>query len=183
MTKKSLIAFCIALACLALALPASAQNEPKADDVIPSPPPDTCSAESRALSAASWKTQVICSVQGPASVQGYRVRCNNASFLDYQIADCCVAGDHWQLKGKNWDTHPQTAVTTSPGGANAFGLPARLYNFGGTPQNPGNIDAYLECSYLHGVDLFGAGAFIALSSDGNCTVTPDTPRSRIDRTP
>ena len=74
-------------------------------------------------------------------------------------------------------------MTTSPGPAGVFGVPARVYNYGGTPENPRNLHAYLECTYLHGVDIFGAGSTIDLSSDGNCTVTADPVRSRIDRSP
>jgi hypothetical protein len=132
---------------------------------------------------AIWRQPVNCSLGRPSDVQGYDVRCTNASFLDARIADCCIAGDHFQVKVKNWDRAPNTAVTTSPGPAGAFGVPARVYNYGGTPQNPRNLHAYVECTYLHGVDIFGAGSTIDLSSDGNCVVTPDPRRSRIDRSP
>jgi hypothetical protein len=74
-------------------------------------------------------------------------------------------------------------VATSPGGANVFGTPLRGYNYGGTPQNPGGLAAYLECTYLHGVNVFPAGSFVDLSSDGICTVTADPVRARIDRSP
>jgi hypothetical protein len=36
---------------------------------------------------------------------------------------------------------------------------------------------------LHGVDVFAADSLLWLSSDGQCTVTPDAPRNRIDRSP
>ena len=139
-----------------------------------------------ALSAEKigFKQQVYCSINGPAEVQGYRVQCKDASYIDFSIADCCISGDHWQLKAKNWDSAPNTAVTNSPGKAGAFSNAARTYNYGGTPQNPGNMDTYLQCSMLHGVDVFGAGSYIHIVSDAsNCTVTPDTKRSRIDRAP
>lgn len=131
----------------------------------------------------SWQQEVICSAETPADVAGYRVVCPQASFLDFQIADCCVPGDHWQLKGKAWDLYPNTAVTTSPGPDSVYGLPARVYNYGGTTSNPKGLDVYLECTYLHGVNLFSAGSYILLSSDGACTVTPDPNVRRIDRTP
>lgn len=132
---------------------------------------------------AIWRQSMDCTLFRPSEVQGYDIRCTNAGFLDARIADCCIAGDHFQVKVKNWDRAPNTAVTTSPGPAGAFGVPARVYNYGGTPQNPGNLHAYVQCTYLHGVDVFGAGSTIDLSSDGNCVVTADVPRSRIDRSP
>lgn len=132
-----------------------------------------------------WHQQVICQANSPADVTGYHVECNNASYLGFQISDCCLASDHWQLKGKSWDKYPNTAVTTAPDllGSILYGLPARIYNYGGTSFSPRRLDAYLECSYLNGVDVFPAGSWVLLSSDGSCTVTPDTTIRRIDRTP
>lgn len=136
------------------------------------------------LEKVGYKKAVYCGLNGPAEVQGYRVRCKSASYIDFSISDCCIPGDHWQLKAKNWDSAPNTAVTTSPGPVIKFSTPARVYNYGGTPQNPKNMDTYLQCSMLHGVDVFGAGAYINITSDAsNCVVTPDAKRSRIDRTP
>lgn len=179
--------FHILLSCLLLvvfaAAPALAQNAPVEGDPIPAPEEPVCSPDALTKATASWKSRVICSINGPAVIQGYRVQCSNATYLDFRVADCCLDGDHWSLKGKNWDSNPNTAVTTSPGPAGSYGLPARIYNYGGTSWSPGSIDAYLECSYLHGVDVFSAGAYIALASDGTCTVTPDAQRSRIDRAP
>lgn len=143
--------------------------------VTPAPP--------TAEPAITWKEDWMCSASGPEDVSGFRVRCTNATVLDFYIADCCVPGDHWQLKGKAWDVNPNTAVTTSPGPANIFGVGGRIYNYGGTPVIPGNLDAYVECSYLHGVNMFGAGSFIQFQSDGPCVVTPDPAVPRIDRTP
>ncbi len=143
---------------------------------IPSPPPPF---DPR----ATWKQGHVCSLQGPGQVQGFRIQCNNASFLDFHISDCCIAGDHWELKGKNWDKAPNTAVTTSPGGAIQWSVPGRVYNYGGTVQRPRHIDAYVECTYLHGVDVFPAGSYVAFSSDGACSVTTDPIQSRINRTP
>jgi hypothetical protein len=132
---------------------------------------------------AAWKEDWICRSAGPAEVQGFRVQCTNASFLDFHIADCCLPGDHWQLKGKAWDVNPNTGVTTSPGPANAYGVAGRVYNYGGTGWNPGVLDAYVECTYLNGVNVFLADSFVIFSSDGNCTVTPDPVIRRIDRAP
>lgn len=132
---------------------------------------------------ARWRQELTCIADSPADVAGYRIVCSQASFLDFQIADCCIPGDHWQAKGKAWDLYPNTAVTTSPGPDSVYGLPARVYNYGGTTNNPKGLDVYLECTYLDGVNVFGAGAFILVSSDGNCSVTSDPSRRRIDRTP
>lgn len=131
-----------------------------------------------------FKKVVPCSLNGPAEIQGFRVQCQSATYLDFRISDGFIPGDHWSLKGKNWDKAPNTAVTTSPGKVIQYGVPARIYNYGGTPQNPGNLDAYVQCSYLHGVDIFGAGSFVLFSSDAsNCSITTDRKRSRIDRMP
>jgi hypothetical protein len=134
-----------------------------------------------------WRQEVSCVANSPADVTGYRVVCNNASYLNFQISDCCMASDHWQLKGKSWDKYPNTAVTTSPDlpapGSTLYGLPARIYNYGGTPFALRKIDAYIECSYLNGVNVFPAGSSALLSSDGSCTVTTDPAVRRIDRTP
>jgi len=136
---------------------------------------------------SKWRKEETCNINGPAEVVGFRVQCTGASFLDFQISDCCLATDHWQLKGKSWDKYPNTAVTTAPDlpadFTVLFGLPARIYNYGGTPDNPKGLDAYVECSYLNGVSVFPAGAFVLFSSDGACTVTPDPAVRRIDRTP
>ena len=187
MTKILAPALCLALAAAVLGIgPAAAAQAAAPSNIAPRPvgsgfcfggpvPPVD--------SAAIWQQTCVCDLLGPAEVQGYRVQCANANFLDFHVADCCVAGDHWQLKGKNWDNRPNTAVTTSPGPAGAFGVAGRVYNYGGTAQNPGNIDTYVECTYLHGVDLFAASSFISFSSNGACVVTPDVVRSRIDRTP
>lgn len=171
----------LALAALMVALPvhaaaAVASNEPTSAEKA-SPPVPTDLEE-----AILWQQTVTCTTFFPAEIQGYRISCTGGSFLDARIADCCISGDHWQAKIKAWDANPNTAVATSPGPANAFGVPARVFNYGGTPFNNG-IAAYLECSYLHGVNVFAASSFINLSSDGNCTVTADPIRARIDRSP
>lgn len=165
---------------LAAALPAAAQVD---RENIPTPEDAEALPEADADAKAIWFGSAVCALNRPSEVQGYDIRCTGANFLDAAIADCCIPGDHFQLKLKNWDRAPNTGVTTSPGPANLFGLRTRVYNYGGTPENPRNLHAYLECTYLHGVDIFGAGSFINLSSDGNCVVTADPPRSRIDRSP
>jgi len=130
-----------------------------------------------------WKDQWLCRSAGPAEVVGFRVQCTNATFLDFHIADCCIPGDHWQLKGKVWDVNPNTGVTTSPGPVPVYSVPGRDFNYGGTGINPGGLDAYVECSYLNGVNIFLADSYVFFSSDGNCFVTPDPVVRRIDRTP
>ena len=183
MKELRLVLLCLVILTVVSATPMLATNEPDEGVAAPTPSEEVSCSATKRFQTAAWKSTVICSLFGPAQVQGYRVQCTGATYLDYQIADCCISGDHWSLKGKNWDTNPNTAVTTSPGPANAYGLASRVYNYGGTAWSPGNIDTYLQCTYLHGVDVFPAGAYIALSSDGTCTVTPDTIRSRIDRMP
>jgi hypothetical protein len=134
-----------------------------------------------------WKDTWLCRFQapaigGPAEVTGFRVGCAGGTFLDFHIADCCIPGDHYELKGKTWDLKPNTGVTTSPGPVPVYSVPGRVYNYGGTAFNNG-IEAYVECTYLHGVNVFPADSFVIFSSDGVCAVTPDPPRRRINRTP
>ena len=45
------------------------------------------------------------------------------------------------------------------------------------------LNAEVDCSYIHGINVFPAGAFIALSSDGSCTVTDLGTADEINRTP
>jgi len=83
----------------------------------------------RKLQTLGWKDKALCSISQPADVVNYRVTCQGATFIDFAISDCCIPGDRWQLKGKVWDTHPNTAVTTSPGdSSNSAGVPGRVYN-------------------------------------------------------
>jgi len=129
------------------------------------------------------KTQFIqgwtCDLFGPAEVQGYRVVCPNANFLDFYVSDGFIPGDHWELKGKNWDLAPNTGVTTAPGPVVAYSVPGRVWTYGANP-----LDAYVECTYIHGINVFPASSFLIFASDAaNCTVTPDPVRSRINRTP
>jgi hypothetical protein len=130
-----------------------------------------------------WTDSWLCRAAGPAEVVGFRVLCAGATFLDFHVADCCIPGDHWQYKGKAWDVNPNTGVTTAPGPAGVYSVPGRTYNYGGTPVNPGGLDAYVECSYLNGVNVFPADSFAFFSSDGACVVMPDPVVRRIDRAP
>lgn len=132
----------------------------------------------------AWREAWSCDLFGPAEVQGYRIQCSGGTWVDFFISDGFVRGDHWELKGKNWDSGPNTGVTTCDGGVISYSVAGRVWNYGGTPSNPGNLDSYVECTYLHGVDLFGASAFVIFASDApGCVVTPDPIRPRINRTP
>lgn len=157
--------------------PTDGENEPTLEER--DSPPLAQEVDAKAI----WRQAVNCTLGRPSDIQGYDVRCTNATFLDARSADCCIPGDHFQVKVKNWDRAPNTAVTTSPGPAGVFGVPARVYNYNGTPENPRNLHARVECGYLHGVDVFGAGSTVDLSSDGTCVVTADPLISRIDRSP
>ncbi len=152
-------------------------NEPTKAEIEAQQPAELLAA------AKKWREVVTCSLARPSEVQRYNVRCTGATLLDVRISDCCISGDHWEAKSKNWDRAPNTAATTSPGPAGQYGLTSRVYNYGGTPQNPNSINAEVDCSYLHGVDVFPAGSYITLSSDGTCTVTDLGKRDSINRTP
>jgi len=131
-----------------------------------------------------WKGSAYCSIQEPGDVTNFKVVCSKATYLDFSIADCCVDGDHWQLKGKQWDRAPNTAVTTAPGPRNLYGVYGRIYNYDSPPENKGSMHALIECSYLHGTALYGAGSFIRFKSNANfCTVTKVQVEERIDRSP
>ena len=165
---------------LALAvLPAAAQttkgNVPSID-ARPSPRP-------AAAVTVKYEEKASCNLNGPQEIQGYHLVCAGATYLDFSIADCCIPGDHWQLKGKAWDVNPNTAVTTAPGGQDVLGVVGRVYNYGGTANNLGGLDVYVECSYLNGVNVFPAGSTVVFTSDGACTLNADPIVPRIDRAP
>ena len=143
----------------------------------------TAAVADKLFPRARWKQTVVCNLDRPSEVQRFAVQCSGATRLDAQVADCCIDGDHWETKVKAWDKAPNTGVATSPGPANMFGVTTRVYNYGGTPQSPGHISALVDCSYIHGIDVFPAGSFVALSSDGACTVTDLGTQDAINRTP
>lgn len=125
----------------------------------------------------------FCSISGPGQVRRYDVTCTGARRLDVRIADGFIAGDHWEAKAKLWDEKPNTAVTTSPGPSNVLGVPARVYQYAGTAFNQ-NLRALVECSYIHGVNVFPAASFIRFNSDGNsCSIVDLGITSEIKRTP
>jgi len=161
-------------------LPRGKQNTASLDD---SSLKATAAVAEKLYPRARWRQTVTCNLDRPSEVQRFAVQCTGATRLDAQVADCCMDGDHWETKVKAWDKSPNTAVTTSPGPANMFGVSTRVYNYGGTPQSPGHISALVDCSYIHGIDVFPAGSFIALSSDGSCSVTDLGTQDAINRTP
>jgi hypothetical protein len=123
---------------------------------------------------------VLCHLLQPGQVQRFRITCNGTHKVDVKTADCCIEGDHWQLKIKAWDSRPNTAVTTSPGGVGQFGVVGRIYTYNALMP----LDALLECSYLHGVNVFPADTNILLEhSSGTCTVTDLGISDLIDRSP
>jgi hypothetical protein len=127
---------------------------------------------------------LICLFERPSQVQRYFVLCAEATELDVDIADCCVPGDHWEAKVKSWDEKPNTAVTTSPGPADVPGVPARVYTYEGPPENPGELRAAIECTYLHGVNLFPAESFLKLTPNrGSCSIEMVGLEDEIGRTP
>ena len=126
---------------------------------------------------------LTCQLDRPSQVQRFYVVCTpGTTQIGVATADCCIPGDHWQVKVKAWDEKPNTAVQTAPPN-NVFSPPAQVLNYGGTPNNK-DLKALIECSYLNGVDVFPAGSFIVVSSTGGtCTSTPLGLEDRIDRTP
>jgi hypothetical protein len=143
---------------------------------------DRDKAAAIAAPAGQKKLSLVCTLQRPSQIQRFFVVCTGTTQIDVAIADCCIPGDHWQVKVKSWDADPNTAVATAPGPANVFSAPARVFNYGGTPNNK-DLKALIECSYLHGVNVFPAGSFINVTSSGTCTSTDLGLEDRIDRTP
>lgn len=120
-----------------------------------------------------------CQLQEPSQVQRFRITCTNTSKIDVKVADCCIPGDHWQVKVKQWDSRPNTAVTTAPGGDRNFGVAARVYTYSSSE----NVDALIECSYPHGVNVFPAGSEILVEFSGTCNATNLGVTHEFDRTP
>lgn len=78
-------------------------TDPAAVKAMPFPPqPPLPPFDPRTKFVETW----TCDLFGPAEVQGYRVVCPNGTFLDFFTSDGFIPGDHWELKGKNWDLFP-----------------------------------------------------------------------------
>jgi hypothetical protein len=168
----------LALSLLALALPVAAASQSNSYATTPAiipPQPPVPIFDPKVRFVQGW----TCDLSTPADVQGYHVVCPAGTFLDFYISDCCIPNDHWELKGKNWDDDPNSAVTTAPGPVVQYGVPGRIYTYGANP-----LSAYIECTYIHGINVFPASSFLIFASDAAaCTVTPDPIVRRINRTP
>jgi len=135
-----------------------------------------------------WYGFQVCNIEAPGEVVNFHIECDpGGTYLDFQIADVGIPGDHWQLKGKLWDNNPNTAVTTAPGPIWAYSVPGRVYSYGPYPFQSftgQGINALVECSYLHGVNVFGAGSIVYFKSNApSCTVQSSKVAPRIDRSP
>ncbi len=126
---------------------------------------------------------LACDLSRPSQIQRYFVVCTpGTTQIEVAIADCCIPGDHWQVKVKAWDASPNTAVQTAPPN-NVFSPPAQVLNYGGTAHNR-DLEALVECSYIDGVDVWPAGSSITVASvGGTCTSTNLGLEDAIDRTP
>lgn len=126
----------------------------------------------------------LCHLERPSQIQRYTVTCSDATLLDVEVEDVAVSGDHWQVKVKSWDGSPNMAVATAPGPADVFGANARVYSYGGG-KGSSTLRALVECSYLHGTNVFPADGVVRLSTDGTCTInsTALPLEDEIDRSP
>ena len=174
--------YLIPLLCF-ISAPAFAQAPPAP---APATRPNTPSDDERSRAFAApvppqqTKLSLVCTLQRPSQVQRFFIQCApGTAQLDVAVADCCIPGDHWQVKVKSWDAAPKTAGATAPGPGPVFGVPARVFNYGG----PHELRALIECSYLHGINVFPAGAFITVTSPGACTNTNVGLEDIIDRAP
>ncbi len=169
--------FCIAVGVVfALAIPALGQIQSE-DNTLPSAEiaPPGCYLILDETGKEIARTCDLCTLVRPGQVERFAVTCPaGVTTLDAFIADCCIPGDHWQLKVKIWDNNPNTAVATSPGPVPISSTSARTYPYGTT------VNALAECSYLHGVNVFPAASFIAFPG---CTVTSLGVTDEISRTP
>jgi hypothetical protein len=148
------------------------------------------SIDSRASAAENYPTRALalsstitCIVGFPDEVRRYAIDCPAARYLDVRITDCCLPGDHWQAAVKAFDSKPNTAITTATGSVTETSVPARVYNYGGTSENPG-LKALVSCSYLHGLSSFPAAAFLQVRSNaGACTTTELGPTHDFEAAP
>ena len=135
-----------------------------------------------------WFQRDVCLLGAPGEVEKFHIKCSaGGTFLDFYIADGGLPNDHWQLKGKNWDIAPNTAVTTAPGGLFAYSTPGRIYHYeqelSPPSRVPRGINALVECTYLHGINDFPAISSVFFISDSTCTFNKLAKDVRIDRSP
>jgi hypothetical protein len=108
-----------------------------------------------------------CMLEKPGQVHRYAVTCPTTRHIDVKIADCCQSGDHWEVTVRTWDPKPNAAVATSSGGDGDFSMPARVFTY----SSSRDMNALVECRYLHGTSMFPADADIVIETTGpTCTV-------------
>jgi hypothetical protein len=108
-----------------------------------------------------------CMLDFPSQVRRFAVTCPGTRHIDVKLADCCDAGDHWQVTVRSWDPKPTLAIASTSGGNGDFSMPARVYTY----STSRDMNALIECGYLHGRNLFPAEADILVETPGApCTV-------------
>ncbi|PTL76527.1 hypothetical protein [Vitiosangium sp. GDMCC 1.1324] len=121
-----------------------------------------------------------CILERPGQVRRFAVTCSGTKQIDVKAADCCIPGDHWQVKVKSWDFKPNTAVATTPGSDGDFSVPARVFTY----SSSRNMNALVECSYLHGVNVFPAQTDLIVETNGStCSVEDLGLSNELDRSP
>ncbi|HZH12876.1 MAG TPA: hypothetical protein VE057_00790 [Archangium sp.] len=105
---------------------------------------------------------LTCMLDFPGEVKRFAVTCPTTRYIDVKLADCCNAGDHWQVTVKSWDPKPTLAIASSSGANGDFSMPARVYTYSSTRD----MTALVECSYLHGLNFFPAEADILVETPG-----------------
>lgn len=103
-----------------------------------------------------------CILDWPGEVRRFVVTCPSTPHIDVKLADCCEAGDHWQVMAKVWDSKPNVALATASGANGDFSMPARVFTY----VNNMELKALVECSYLHGINEFPAEADILVETPG-----------------
>jgi hypothetical protein len=182
--KCSALALCVTTLGIAQLVYAQGNSE-EAADVSAVPPGRNFHTESERAALRS-KTDsrdslfLSCLIDRPGQVRRFAIHCDNTRQIDVKVADCCIPGDHWQVKVKSWDFKPNTAVATAPGSVDVFSAPARVFSY----SSGRDLRALVECSYLHGVNNFPAEANIVVETHGSdCTAIDVGTTEEIDRSP
>lgn len=103
-----------------------------------------------------------CMLDFPGQVKRFAVTCPGTRHIDVKLADCCDAGDHWQVTVRSWDPKPNLAIASSSGGNGDFSMPARVFTY----STSRDMNALIECRYLHGRNIFPAESDILVETPG-----------------
>ncbi|HEX5745959.1 MAG TPA: hypothetical protein VFZ09_06930 [Archangium sp.] len=174
--KRSALVVCGALFGLAPLVYAQdpSEEDPQGREVRARPEGNVHTSSERQAKRSMPKAALVgnqlflsCMLDFPSQVRRFAVTCPGTRHIDVKLADCCDAGDHWQVTVRSWDPKPNVAVASASGANGEFSMPARVFTYHRTRD----MNALIECSYLHGRNLFPAEADILVETPGApCTV-------------